>query len=100
MATPTGPYATRSRDGWSKIEGLAKTLCRANSEFGPLLRSKWSGSPAVLALLAIIDQLCPLITPASDDVFDVYNGGDNSAIDDEGGQLYIGRLPDATDPTP
>lgn len=100
MSLPTGPYENRSRDGWSKITGLAQTLCRANSEFGPTLRSKWTNSLPVQALLTALDALCPLITPAMDDTFDTYNGGDNTAIDDEGGQLYIGRLPDATDPTP
>lgn len=100
MAAPAGPNADVQRDGLTKIIATAKTICRLNSEFGPLLRSKWSGSLPILALLTALDALCPLLQPASDAQFDYVVGGDNEQIDNDGGQLYIGRLPGATDPTP
>lgn len=95
MAEPTGPYAERSKDGWSSLSNAAKTACRINGTFGPILRSKWSGSAPVIALLDALDALCPLIIPAGDAVHDAYTGGTNEPIDSEGEQTFTGRFPDA-----
>lgn len=99
MSIPAGIYANRSRDGWSTFQGLAKSLCRISQAFDPILRSKWADSPNVIALLDAVAAICPLIAAAEGDVFDTYNGGDNSAIDNDGVKLPAGRLPDA-DPIP
>jgi len=96
MAVPTGPYENRSRDGFSTINNLSKTTCRLMGVFGPILRSKWSGSSNVIALLDAIDGVCALLIAAQTDVADYYTDGDNSGIDNDGIILPGGRLPDAT----
>lgn len=98
MTTPTGPYANRERDGWSTLTAIAKTICRISNAFDPILRSKWSGSPNVIALLDAIAAICPLLPAAMADVVGTYTSGSNENIDNDGGQLYGGRLPDAEPP--
>jgi hypothetical protein len=100
MPLPTGLYANRSKDGFSTLMGLSKTLCRIVGAFSGIIRSKWADVPEVLAWLDAVEAICPLVISAEAETADYYLTGRNTDIDGDGEQTYSGRLPDAIDPTP
>lgn len=57
-------YADYKRDGMTTMLELGKALCKLVLAFAPIIRGKYSGNTAIIALLIAVENLCPLIGDA------------------------------------
>lgn len=58
------PYEDFQRDGFDKLLKLGKALCKLVLAFAPVIRGKYAGNAAIIALLVAVENLCPLIGDA------------------------------------
>ena len=71
----TSPYADWKRDGLDKLMKLARLVCALVSQFAHIIRSKYAGNPAIIALLTAAEGLCELL-PAAQAEFDAMPADD------------------------
>lgn len=53
-----------SRSGGNRIMQLAQTMCRVVRVSAPIVRARYSGRPALLALLDATEAVCDLLPAA------------------------------------
>jgi hypothetical protein len=73
----TSPYLDFKRDGVDKLLRLAKGLCVLVQSFAHIIRSKYSGNVAIIALLTAVEGVCALLPDAQAE-FDAFGSEDAS----------------------
>lgn len=69
-----GNGIVRFRFGWDTLRDLGRQMCRLLGSLGTLIRQAFGDNPMVVALLDLIDVLCPLI----EDVAGGFADGDDN----------------------
>lgn len=77
MPAPT-PVNFPQRDGVTELIKIGKTMCRIVTAFKPIILSKYSDVPTIIALLTSIEATCGLLPDAIADFYDP--GGLNTDI--------------------
>lgn len=64
----TNPYLNYKKDGLNRLLQLARALCVLVTSFAKIIRVKYAGNAAIIALVDSIEGLCALL-PAAEEEF-------------------------------